>query len=132
MAEPSDSTRGLREMVVWSHPKGEEDTQMLAEDLVLMGVARLTRAKPAAPTSEPVETGVLVVGGGVAGMVAAKTLADQGFPVHLYAADLLPGGMLPIGFPPSPADRYDLVAQLNQAGNRIPALELDNFQVLQP
>ena len=30
----------LREQVVWSHPAGEEDTQMLAEDLVRMGCAQ--------------------------------------------------------------------------------------------
>ena len=34
----------LREQVVWSHEPGDEDTQMLAEDYVRMGVARVQKA----------------------------------------------------------------------------------------
>ena len=30
----------LREMVVWSHPPDDEDTQMLAEDYLRMGITR--------------------------------------------------------------------------------------------
>jgi len=68
----------LREQVVWSHPPNEEDTQMLAEDLLQMGMAKVTRAKAATPTSEPVETGVLVVGGGQAGLAIAARLTQLG------------------------------------------------------
>ena len=31
----------IREMVAWSKPPGEEETQLLAEDYVRMGIARL-------------------------------------------------------------------------------------------
>jgi len=36
----------------------------------------------------------LVIGGGISGMTAALTLADQGFPVHLVEKDPLLGGQL--------------------------------------
>jgi quinone-modifying oxidoreductase subunit QmoB len=82
----------LREQVVWSHPPGDEDTQLLAEDLVLMGLARVTRAKAATPTSEPVETGVLVVGGGVAGLEAARGASGLGHEVVLVEKEDALGG----------------------------------------
>jgi quinone-modifying oxidoreductase subunit QmoB len=82
----------LREQVVWSHPPNDEDTQMLAQDLLLMGVAELTRAKPAVPTSEAVETRVLIVGGGVAGLEAARGASGLGHPVVLVEKEEVLGG----------------------------------------
>ena len=82
----------LREQVVWSHPPKDEDTQMLAEDLLRMGLARLTRAQSATPTSEPVEAGVLVVGGGVAGLEAARGASGLGHPVVLVEKEEALGG----------------------------------------
>jgi quinone-modifying oxidoreductase subunit QmoB len=84
----------LREQVAWSHPTGDEDTQMLAEDLLLMGLARLTRAKRAVPTRETVEGTVLVVGGGVAGLEAARAAAGLGHPVVLVEKDEALGGRI--------------------------------------
>jgi len=84
----------LREQVVWSHPPKDEDTQMLAEDLLRMGLARLTRAKPATPTSEPVENGVLVVGGGLAGLEAARGASGLGHPVVLVEKEEALGGYI--------------------------------------
>jgi quinone-modifying oxidoreductase subunit QmoB len=82
----------LREQVVWSHPPNEEDTQMLAEDLLQMGLAQVTRAKPAVPTSEPIETRVLVVGGGVAGLEAARGASGLGHTVTLVEKEETLGG----------------------------------------
>jgi len=82
----------LREQVVWSHPPKDEDTQVLAEDLVLMGMARVIRATPATPTSEPIESGVLVVGGGVAGLEAARGASGLGHPVVLVEREETLGG----------------------------------------
>jgi quinone-modifying oxidoreductase subunit QmoB len=82
----------LREQVAWSHPAGDEDTQILAEDLLLMGLARLTRAKRAVPTQETVEDTVLVVGGGIAGLQAARAAAGLGHPVVLVEKDEALGG----------------------------------------
>jgi len=82
----------LREQVAWSHPPNDEDTQMLAEDLLQMGMARVSRAKASTPVSEPVETGVLVVGGGVAGLEAARGASGLGHAVVLVEKDEVLGG----------------------------------------
>jgi quinone-modifying oxidoreductase subunit QmoB len=82
----------LREHCTWSHEAGDEDTQMLAEDLVRMGMARMDGAKPIEPLTEEVSDTVLVVGGGRTGMEAALTAAGMGYPVVLVEqADTLGG-----------------------------------------
>jgi quinone-modifying oxidoreductase subunit QmoB len=82
----------LREQCTWSHPSGEEDTQMLAGDLVRMGLAQLKGFKPFKPLDEEVNDTVLVVGGGRAGLEAAQTAAGLGHPVVLVEkADALGG-----------------------------------------
>jgi quinone-modifying oxidoreductase subunit QmoB len=84
----------LREMVVWSHPQGEEDTQMLAEDLLRMGMARLDTVKrPACLEEESTDT-LLVVGGGLAGLAAAQTAAACGRDVVLVEKEAEFGGTL--------------------------------------
>ena len=84
----------LREHCTWSHPAGEEDTQMLAEDLVRMGFARMQSAKPIEPLSEDVDDTVLVVGGGRAGMEAALAAAGMGHSVVLVEKTDALGGRL--------------------------------------
>jgi len=71
----------LREQVAWSHPPKDEDTQLLADDLLRMGLARLPKATPTKPVEEEVEATVLVVGGGVAGLEAARAASGMGHPV---------------------------------------------------
>ena len=74
----------LREQVAWSQPPGEEDTQMLAADQVRMGLAQLSRTDlPAPATMQDVSRTVLVVGGGVSGLSAAREAAKAGHPVLL-------------------------------------------------
>jgi quinone-modifying oxidoreductase subunit QmoB len=82
----------LREQVVWSHPPKDEDTQLLAEDLVKMGLTRLSKARLPVLASERAERTVLVVGGGVAGLEAAAAAAGLGHPVVLVEAAGALGG----------------------------------------
>jgi quinone-modifying oxidoreductase subunit QmoB len=84
----------LREHCTWSHPGGEEDTQMLAGDLVRMGMARLDNVKPLQPLTEEVSDTVLVVGGGRTGLEAAQAAAGMGHPVVLVEKDDTLGGRL--------------------------------------
>src|ERR1019366_2628552 len=61
-----------------------------AKDIVRMSVARASRLEPLNEFSLPVDKTALVVGGGVAGMTSAHTLAEQGYETYLIekAADL--------------------------------------------
>jgi quinone-modifying oxidoreductase subunit QmoB len=84
----------LREQVVWSHPPKEEDTQLLAEDLLRMGVARLAKMTAPKPLLESIQKSVLVVGGGLAGLEAAYAAAAAGHPVVLVEEKEQLGGYL--------------------------------------
>ncbi len=84
----------LRELAVWSHPANDEDTQMLAEDLARMGVARACKVAPPTRLEADIADTVLVVGGGVAGMEAALATAGLGKPVVLVERKALLGGAL--------------------------------------
>ncbi|TET33171.1 MAG: FAD-dependent oxidoreductase [Planctomycetota bacterium] len=82
----------LREHVVWSHEAGHEDTQMLANDYVAMGIARVGKAEIPEPFSEEINKTILVVGGGHSGMTAALETAKAGYEVVLVEKEDKLGG----------------------------------------
>ncbi|MFH1810476.1 MAG: hydrogenase iron-sulfur subunit [Pseudomonadota bacterium] len=88
---------GLREQVTWSHPaakKGDEedDTQQLAADLVRMWTVRVTKEQLPKKLDLQLEHTVLVVGGGLTGLTAAKAATGLGHKVILVdKADHLGG-----------------------------------------
>ncbi len=73
----------LREHVVWSHPANDEDTQMLAEDYMRMGITKTSKYEDRPPFMEAVDKGILVIGGGMTGMTAALEAAAAGYQVYL-------------------------------------------------
>ena len=82
----------LRESVVWSHAANDEDTQMLAEDYLRMGIARAKKAELPQPFSTEVDKTILVVGGGPSGMSAAREAAKAGYQVVLVEKEAELGG----------------------------------------
>ena len=85
----------LREQVVWSHPPNDEDTQMLAEDQLRMGLVKAREAEPPAPfVAEDLSKRILVVGGGLAGMTSANEAAKAGYEVVLVENTDRLGGYL--------------------------------------
>jgi heterodisulfide reductase subunit A len=72
----------IREQCSWVHHDRHEATEK-AKALVYAAVMKAARLEPLEEREAPVTPGALVVGGGVAGMVAALDIADAGFPVHL-------------------------------------------------
>jgi hypothetical protein len=84
----------IRNQCSWVHPDAWDAATEKAKDLVRMAVAKALRLEPLHKTEVQVQKAVLVVGGGVAGMTAALTLADQGFPVHLVEREKRLGGNL--------------------------------------
>jgi quinone-modifying oxidoreductase subunit QmoB len=77
----------LRELVVWSHPPNDEDTQMLAEDYLRMGIARARMAEVPKPFETEIDKTLLVVGGGQSGITAALDAALTGYDVVLVCDD---------------------------------------------
>ena len=83
----------IREHCSWVHSKQKEDATKKAMDTVRMSVARASRLEPLQEFDLPVNKAALVVGGGVAGMTCALSMAKQGHEIELIekAKDL--GGM---------------------------------------
>ena len=83
----------IREHCSWVHSKQKEDATKKAKDTVRMSVARASRLEPLQEFDLPVNKTALVVGGGVAGMTCALSMAKQGHEIELIekAKDL--GGM---------------------------------------
>jgi heterodisulfide reductase subunit A-like polyferredoxin len=82
----------IRNHCSWVHAAQPEQATVKAEDLIRMAVARVSTLEPLYRIEVPVTRRALVVGGGLAGMTAALTLADEGFPVTLVErADRLGG-----------------------------------------
>jgi quinone-modifying oxidoreductase subunit QmoB len=72
----------VREQVAWVLPANDEDTQMMAEDHLRMGLVKLNKSAPPEPyLAENLSKAILVVGGGFAGMNAAVGAAQAGYPV---------------------------------------------------
>jgi len=73
----------IRNQDSWVHSHDPRSATEKAKDLVRMAVSKVALHVPLSETELEVTPAVLVVGGGVAGMVAAGSLADQGYDVHL-------------------------------------------------
>jgi len=84
----------IREHCSWVHMKEQEKATKKAKELVKMGVARVSLLAPQEESRVPVEPSSLVIGGGVAGMTAAVSLADKGFQVYLVEKETELGGMV--------------------------------------
>ncbi len=84
----------LREHVVWCHTSNEEDTQMLAEDYLRMGLAKAQKVLPPEPYQEEICKTILVVGGGITGMTSALEAAKAGYEVCLLEKNSGLGGWM--------------------------------------
>jgi len=73
----------IRNQDSWVHSSTPELATAKARDLVRMAVAKVALLEPLQEPELSVNQKALVIGGGVAGMVAAKAIAEQGYPVNL-------------------------------------------------
>ncbi|MDY6879676.1 MAG: FAD-dependent oxidoreductase, partial [Thermodesulfobacteriota bacterium] len=73
----------IRNQDSWVHPNDPEAATEKAKDLVRMAVSKAALLEPLPDSELGLNSTTLVVGGGIAGMVAAKNIAEQGFDVHL-------------------------------------------------
>jgi heterodisulfide reductase subunit A-like polyferredoxin len=73
----------IRDQDSWVHMSEPEAALEKAKDLVRGVVARLANLEPLHKMEFPVTKSALVIGGGVAGMTAARSIADMGFQAYL-------------------------------------------------
>ncbi len=81
----------IREHVSWITDDKEAATEK-AKRLVRSAVFRVAYQAPLEPRREPVTKAALVVGGGIAGIQAALSIADAGYPVYLVEREPSIGG----------------------------------------
>jgi len=81
----------LREQCSWVHDNKETATQK-AIDLIRGAVKRAQELKPLEQKTMPVKKSVLVIGGGVAGIMASTELADKGYIVYMVEKSPSIGG----------------------------------------
>jgi len=81
----------IREHVSWVLDDREAATEK-ARRLVRAAVARVAYHAALEPRQEPITRAALVVGGGIAGIQAALSIADAGYPVYLVEREPAIGG----------------------------------------
>jgi heterodisulfide reductase subunit A len=84
----------LREHCSWAHMDRHEEATLKAKDLVRMGVAKVTLLTPQEDLSTDVMKACLVIGGGISGLSASLSLANQGYHVALVEKKDRLGGLL--------------------------------------
>ncbi|MBN1978194.1 MAG: FAD-dependent oxidoreductase, partial [Anaerolineae bacterium] len=84
----------IRNQCSWVHSHDWETATDKAKDLVRAAVSKAVQLQPIHVTEIQVQKAAVVIGGGAAGITAALTLADQGFPVHLVERSERLGGNL--------------------------------------
>jgi heterodisulfide reductase subunit A len=84
----------IREHCSWIHMQNRQEATEKAKELVKMGVAKARWLDAQEEFESEVHPAAMVIGGGVAGMSAALSLANQGFEVHLVEKEPELGGRL--------------------------------------
>jgi heterodisulfide reductase subunit A len=84
----------IRDQCSWVHANEPEAATSKSRDLVRMGVAKARHIRPLPEQTVPVTPRALILGGGIAGMTAALSLAEQGFASFLIEKNSQLGGNL--------------------------------------
>ena len=84
----------IRDQCTWVHAHLGNATEEKAVDLLRMAIGRARTIEPLTTSTYVPKRSVLVVGGGVAGMTSALSIANQGFNVHLVEKSERLGGNL--------------------------------------
>ena len=84
----------IRDQCSWVHMQERAEATEKAKDLVRMGVSKAAFLEPQQEIEASLIPRVLVIGGGVAGLSAAETMADMGLDVVLVEKEDNAGGLL--------------------------------------
>ncbi|MBN1978205.1 MAG: FAD-dependent oxidoreductase [Anaerolineae bacterium] len=99
----------IREQDSWVHRDDHRSATDKAKELAAMAVARACKQRPIQHGTFEVNKRALVIGGGLAGMTAALSIAEQGFPVALVEREEELGGNLRHIFVPLPANEQSTI-----------------------
>jgi quinone-modifying oxidoreductase subunit QmoB len=113
----------LRENVAWTHKPHDEDTQMLANDYLRMGIAKVNNIEIPEPFRRDINESILVVGGGVTGMTAALAAAKAGSNVFLIEKEDRLGGWLNTLYKTEPSHPPYTEPEIPENGNLISEIE---------
>jgi heterodisulfide reductase subunit A-like polyferredoxin len=115
----------IRNQCSWVHSHEWDVATNKAKDLVRMAVAKAAQLEPQHTLEVPVEQSALVIGGGAAGMMAAISLAGQGFPVHLVEQeDQLGGNLRHVFMPSNGKDPQQILRELVKKVETNPAITI--------
>ncbi|MFX0011380.1 MAG: NAD(P)-binding protein, partial [Candidatus Hermodarchaeota archaeon] len=84
----------IREHASFVHRQDKEGAQRTAEDAIRSGVARAAVLEKILVKEVDITKKALIIGGGVAGLVAGIDLAEEGFEVHLVEKSPTIGGKM--------------------------------------
>jgi heterodisulfide reductase subunit A len=82
----------IRNQDSWVHKNNPEFATKKAKDLVRMAVSKVTLMEPLKEAELEVNQTAMVIGGGISGMAAAKSLANQGYATHIIERSPQLGG----------------------------------------
>lgn len=82
----------LREQVAWTKEPNDEETQLLAQDYMRMGMAKINIMENPKPVIFDINETIMVIGGGVSGLNSALASAKAGYSVVLTEKDNELGG----------------------------------------
>jgi heterodisulfide reductase subunit A2 len=82
----------IRNQDSWVHKGSPREATGKAKDLVRMAVAKVALTESLPEATLDINQRALVIGGGISGLVAAKTLSDQGYQVDLIEREPVLGG----------------------------------------
>jgi len=82
----------IRNQDSWVHKNNPEFATKKAKDLVRMAVSKVTLMEALKETELEVNQTAMVIGGGISGMAAAKSLANQGYETHIIERSAQLGG----------------------------------------
>jgi len=84
----------IREQVSWVHMNEPDRATEKAKDMIRMAIQRALLLEPQEKIRTEVNPAALVIGGGIAGMTAALSIAEKGFQVYLLEKGKELGGLL--------------------------------------
>jgi heterodisulfide reductase subunit A-like polyferredoxin len=84
----------IRDQCSWVHSSEPENATLKAIDLVKMSISRARKLMPLEGEKIPIHQNAVIIGGGMSGMSAALSLAEQGYDVELIERSSQLGGNL--------------------------------------